>query len=322
LILDHLNINHEEGRHDWLKAFYFDFLRCAVDPRKMENLKKGSKTLWANIGSNQFHLPEGKPDAQVLEGVITLAYPDLNALQGRFHDGGIQQKLEGSKFRMIRVEEDGALIVSDPWGNTFRLVSGNDESDKDSRGRQPGDDDSEGLAMRDITIYTPANCNLAGIARFYEQVLSAPILDSTAQRCVVSVGPKQTLSFVLHPDGRSDVRHDDLRDDQVSPPPGCPTFLSNYGPHISMYVADLPESFQTADALGVVYVNPRFKRRAYNLEQAVDDCMFRCLDVVDPENRSNGVILRLEHEVRSVIKRDGSKYRSCPFDVIPDCCKL
>jgi hypothetical protein len=23
LILDHLNINHEQGRHDWLKAFYF-----------------------------------------------------------------------------------------------------------------------------------------------------------------------------------------------------------------------------------------------------------------------------------------------------------
>lgn len=136
--------------------------------------------------------------------------------------------------------------------------------------------------MSDLTIYTPVNCKLAGIARFYEQVLGAPILDSTAERCVVSVGPKQTLTFVPHPDGHSDVSHDDLRDDHVSPPPGCPIFWSNYGPHISMYVANLPESYRKADSLGVVYVNPRFKRRAYNLEQAVDDCMFRCLDIVDP----------------------------------------
>jgi hypothetical protein len=59
LILDHLNINHERGRHDWLKAFYFDFLRCTADPHKQENLTAGKKTVWANIGANQFHLPEG-----------------------------------------------------------------------------------------------------------------------------------------------------------------------------------------------------------------------------------------------------------------------
>jgi hypothetical protein len=76
LILDHLNINHEMGRHDWLKDFYFDSLSCAVDPRKEENLLKGTKTLWTNIGAHQFHLPEGKPVAQVLDGVVTLEFPD------------------------------------------------------------------------------------------------------------------------------------------------------------------------------------------------------------------------------------------------------
>ena len=45
LILDHLNINHEKGRHDIVKAFYFDFLGLAVDPRKYENIAAGSKTL-------------------------------------------------------------------------------------------------------------------------------------------------------------------------------------------------------------------------------------------------------------------------------------
>ena len=48
-----MNINHEKGRHDLLKAFYFDVLGCAVDPRKIENLDKGKKTLWANTGIQQ-----------------------------------------------------------------------------------------------------------------------------------------------------------------------------------------------------------------------------------------------------------------------------
>ena len=60
-IVDHVNMNHEKGRHDLLKAFYFDLLGFAVDPRKMENLDKGKKTLWANAGIAQLHLPEGKP---------------------------------------------------------------------------------------------------------------------------------------------------------------------------------------------------------------------------------------------------------------------
>lgn len=84
LILDHLNINHEKGRHDWLHAFYKDFLRCAWDPRKEENLQSGKKTIWANIGAHQFHLPEGMPDAQVLEGVVTLVFPNMRAFKERY----------------------------------------------------------------------------------------------------------------------------------------------------------------------------------------------------------------------------------------------
>jgi len=67
-------------------------------------------------------------------------------------------------------------------------------------------------------------------------------------------------------------------------------------------------------------VNPRFSRFAYNEEEVVRDCMFRCLDIVDLENVQDGVILRLEHEVRSVLKGDGGKYKSCPFDDVPDGC--
>ena len=57
LLLDHININHEKGRHDTLKAFYFDFLGCAIDPRKHENYLAGTKTVWANIGASNSFVP-------------------------------------------------------------------------------------------------------------------------------------------------------------------------------------------------------------------------------------------------------------------------
>ena len=62
--------------------------------------------------------------------------------------------------------------------------------------------------------------------------------------------------------------------------------------------------------------------RAYCEQEVIKDCMFRCLDIVDPDNVDGGVILRLEHEVRSVLKEDGSLYKSCPFLVAPDGCVI
>ena len=56
------------------------------------------------------------------------------------------------------------------------------------------------------------------------------------------------------------------------------------------------------------------RARAYSEEEAVEQCMFRMLDVVDPDDVAAGPILRLEHEVRSATKADGTKYKSCPLD--------
>ena len=147
--------------------------------------------------------------------------------------------------------------------------------------------------------------------------------------CVVSMGPHQTLSFRPKPSlspatSSATVHHVDLRDENSSETAiaginDSPFFPSNYGPHISIYVRSLPAAFGAADALGLVYVNPRFQRRAYTLEQAAEQCMFRILDIVHPDTGT--LILQLEHEVRSVVKRDGSMYKSCPFDDIPDGCE-
>ncbi len=189
LILDHLNINHEQKRHDLLKAFYFNFLKCGIDPRKAHNIIQGRKILWANIGAQQLHLPEGKPNAQVLNGKITLGFKgDVKSLIGNYNnDSELQTRLKGSKFEIIMMEKGGEhgdsyseilekIIVKDPWGNEYNIVSTNAE--KDERG-------------------VPYN---------------------------------------------------------------------------------------RAKDLGVTYVNPRFSRKAYEEEEVVDDCMFRCLEIIDPEN--------------------------------------
>lgn len=279
-------------------------------------MNKKSGTLWANVGSNQFHLPEGSPDAQVFDGYVTLVYPNLQGLKERHEK--VQDTLQGSKFCILD-SNDTTMTVLDPWGTEFRLVTDGDYS-RDDRGTQPGGDTTEGLGMRDLVIYTSKDANMNGIARFYEQVLGAPILkdQSNDKKYVVSTGPQQTLTFVAS--DRSDVSHDDLRQEEHEVPDGQPAFVSNYGPHVSMYVANLAETYKRADELGVTYVNPRFKRRAYTLEEALDQCMFRCLNIVDPQNVEAGPILALEHEIRSVVKHDGSKYKSCPFDEIPESC--
>jgi hypothetical protein len=80
-----------------------------------------------------------------------------------------------------------------------------------------------------------------------------------------------------------------------------------------MYVANLPSCYRKAEELGSVFVNSRFKRRAYTLDEAIDQCMFRCLEILDPTNIASGPILRLEHEIRSAVTSDGGLYKSCPF---------
>lgn len=352
LILDHININHEKGRHDWLKSFYGEaFLGCAWDPRKAKNLETGHKTLWANIGAHQFHLSEGSPDAQVLDGLVTIVHPSLGALKERYKaitsDPG--SCLNDSRFIVAvankdtneEEEEEEALIVTDPWGSVFRVVEEqetNDDdrnggiSERDSRGSQPGAT-SEGLAIRDLTVYVPIDANLDGIGRFYRDVLGGELVavsndDEKNKKMVqIRMGPLQTLTFVpkesievnTHVDLREILEEKDNNDDDAEWR-GTSTDLENYAVHISLYVADLPSCYQRAHELGLTYVNTRFSRRAYTLEEAVNDCMFRCLDIVDPENVEGGPILRLEHEVRSVLKKDGTKYKSCPFEEIPDNC--
>lgn len=333
LILDHINMNHGKGRHDWLKSFYGpEFLGCAWDPRKAKNLETGRKTLWANLGAHQFHLPEGSPDAQVLDGVITIVHPSPQTLLERYasiredKDACLNESLFHVKNEKETNPNADALMVTDPWGTVFQVVK---EGDRDPRGSQPGET-SEGCAISDLTVYVPMDANLEGIGRFYQEILGATVAanNENEKQMQIQMGPFQTLTFVpkesiqvdTHVDLREISEEGDSEQKDPSKAAGTSTHLGNYGVHISLYVADLASSYQRARELGLAYVNTRFSRRAYTLEEALNDCMFRCLDIVDPLHPEEGPILRLEHEVRSVLKTDGSKYKSCPFDEIPEEC--
>ena len=330
LLLDHLNINHAKGRHDLLSAFYFDLLGCAPDPRKEDNLLKGRKTLWANLGITQFHLPEADVP-QVWEGVVTLGYVSLEGVRGRLAAGA--KALEGTRFSVTE-EAAGSLLLVDPWGTKFKLVEMGDQA-KDGRGSQKGEPSEEGRLV-DLLCDVSADANLEGIGRFYEQVLGCEV-GASENRVTVSTGPGQTLSFARASESDT-VAHEDLALTDEGEP--C-----NLGPHISIYLRNMGAAYARADALGITYVNHRFKRRAYNREeatargiersresstahthmrmsrhdslarQAIEQCMFRILEVVDPEDVGAGPIVRLEHEVRSITKADGGKYKSCPLEL-------
>ena len=243
-IVDHLNINHEKGRHDWLKAFYFDVLGCAIDPRKAENLEKGRKTLWANTGIHQFHLSEGT-EAQVLDGMVTLAYSDLTAVKSRLANA--PAVLESSLFSWTQDEADEAgssIQVSDPWGTNFLLTE--NPTAKDQRGTQPGDP-SEPLAMTDILIHIPASANIPGIARFYSEILGFPVRQESSDGLILEASPstKQTLTFRRRVGGPP-VAHEEIAEDEEGRP-------ANLGAHISLYVSNMDVAFERAEKLGVVY---------------------------------------------------------------------
>lgn len=163
------------------------------------------------------------------------------------------------------------------------------------------------------------------------------------QELVLRCGPAQTLTFRPREEAAEggSVRHEELEETEGGG-------RANHGAHVSMCtpvrgptprlagdrficcsrvrgarrgtdVADLPAAYNRAAAVGALFVNERFKRKAYTLAEATEQCMFRVLDLVDPEAPEGAPpALRLEHEVRACVTPDGKKYKSCPFYEIPD----
>ena len=341
LLMDHLNINHEKGRHDVLRAFYFVTLGLAMDPRKLENAEKGRKTLWANCGLSptQFHLPEAD-SAQVFDGVITLsltgrtAQNDFSALLKRLES---PPAVLSNTFYSFKQQSNEEVSVRDPWGNIFRVLQ--DPGAFDPRGEQPGGATAALMpcTLSDLTVHVSSAQKLPGIARFYQKVFNTPVVaglglqsstpsssssSSSSDFVSVAMSPYQTLTFKCRPTTGTGFQggplahsHDVLDLDQAG------NIVANSGPHISMYVSEFSNAYQRGAALGAIFTNTRFKRQAFNLDDAREQSMFRVLRIVDPADpdpKTAEPLLMLEHEVRSVLGKDGkSLYKSCPFKEVP-----
>ena len=217
LLMDHLNINHQKGRHDLVKSFYVDTLGLVLDPRKQENIDKGRKTLWTNAGITQFHLPEAD-NAQIFDGVVTLVYKDkasFDTVMSRLNDPAPLLRDGQSLFgwSVADAEADAGAggkgstaWVTDPWGSKFRLTV-DPVAAIDVRGRQPGVVVGASVcAMSDLCVHVPQGTSLDGIRRFYEQIMEAPVLpssnsgsSSTCDSVSVVVSPQQTLTFKHSP---------------------------------------------------------------------------------------------------------------------------
>ena len=352
LLLDHLNLNHQKGRHDLLRSYYFDMLGLVLDPRKQENADKGRKTLWANAGITQFHLPE-EESAQVFDGVVTLSYTEpspaaFEALKRRLTQP--PALLDDTHFTWVELSAE-QVAVRDPWGSCF--VIKHDPSRRDARGSQPGVsldgvDGGGGIVMSDVTVNLPkgkTGRDVMGVAKFYEHVFGTPVvgkrgLFDDTYSVSMATSPQQTLT-IMRVDGPQGLLPDPMRSIQQVlqaaarnqlPPPvpqsheglewsdGGEKIVSNTGPHISLYIQDFAGAYKRAEALGsnVLFTNTRFKRQATSLAEAQEQSMFRVLDVVDPSNPAAGPIFRLEHECRSVLGKDGKTlYKSCPFREVP-----
>ena len=310
-LMDHLNINHDGARQDVLTAFYFDCLGLAADPRKKENLEKKIGTVWANGGSTQFHFSKGER-AQVFDGLIEMAYKDpssLEAVEQVLLNPPSILKENGSKFSFEK-GEDGRITVTDFHGTTYSLCVDGDA--EDMRGSQPGERQPHTpcAAIKSLNVNVSPEASLDGIGRFYSEVFGAAVVEQTPSSVAIRMSPKQLLRF-QHSTAPVPYScpHDDVRD--------CEDGIANYGAHISLYLNDFRGAYARSQALGVGFVNHRFKRRAYCLEEAIDQCMFRTLDIVDPAHPDRGVILKLEHEVRSMTQANGEVYKSFPLKTIP-----
>ena len=239
--LEHVNLQVPDQTLATL--FYIVGLGLTRDPY----FNIGVRNMWANAGEQQFHLPVRPP--QVIHGHIGIVVPTLDALKQRL--ASVEEPLAATKFGWSATPE--YVAVTCPWGNCFRCYSASEKF---------GD---MALGIPYIEFLVERGC-AAGIARFYEQVLSAPANIEDGDRGKTAramIGRNQSLIF----------RESDE-----------PIAIYD-GHHIAIYVANFSRPYAYLKERGLV-------------TEDVRNHQFRFREVRDPEN-GRGVFL-LEHEIRSM----------------------
>jgi hypothetical protein len=324
-LLEHVNLNIPS--HEPSLTFYFGVLGCGMDPRKADNVldpESKKKTVWANCGASQFHLPRDAA-AQVIPGMIGLRYDSLDGLKSRIAAHGLSSGGDGDHAGdggvVMRSVEAGTaadgrktLRLVDGYGNVFLCRSGGNpvsdatleqpvilSSETDRWGwvaekyglRDDGDDEDRATTDCRGIDFVEFHCpkgTAKTIALFYDTVLDATtsvVQSGDDAIAVVAFGN-------VDASGRADqsllFRETD-RD--------IPTYD---GHHIALYVgesrADFEQAFRNCETAGVVWVNPRFDDKTSNLQGAKKWKQFRFKNIVDMN--TGKTVFELEHEVRSI----------------------
>ena len=307
-LLEHVNLNVPS--QEYILPFYYDILGLGMDPRKAANLRyqeTGKKTLWANCGASQFHLPFGD-QAQTIPGHIGLQYPDeqsLQALEDRLKaNPGAYERYE--KSLDARTGKDAIHIV-DKYGNRFTCRIGTSRVDgswiQPIIGTTAADVEQWG---EDVVKRFGRSCSACAgiayvefpcptgtaekIALFYDSVF-----DATTSVVQDTTGPVAVIAFGrVTAEGLADQALLFRETDEPIPPYD--------GHHVAMYVgqssADFEQAFKNAQLADVIWVNPRFSDKADTVEGAKKWNQFRFKDIVDMD--TGNTIFELEHEIRSV----------------------
>ena len=318
-LLEHININ--VPNHDCILDFYFGVLGCGMDPRKAENVVAGSKTVWANCGGSQFHLPYGDTP-QVIPGHVGLRYNDLEGLKTRLLQHDNDNDNDNKCFQEYSIGRDPGsqqehVRIVDTYGNVFYcrakpnsssslmlryvqpLVSADDTETWGEIATRYGRESSECRGIDYVEFDCPVG-TASKIAQFYETVFDA------------------TTSVVVLPNDNNDKEEEDGtsiavvafgavdgsgRADQSLLFRETTEPLPPYdGHHVAMYVgwdqADFEQAFRNAQTAGIVWVNSRFKDDVTDLAGARKFQQFRFKNIIDVP--TGQTIMELEHEMRSV----------------------
>jgi hypothetical protein len=299
-LLEHVNLNVPS--HEHILPFYFEVLACGMDPRKAANLESDApkKTIWANCGASQFHLPYGDV-AQKIPGHIGLRYNSLDGLKSRVKDSKAVKSYEvgvdpRSKREFVKLVDQYDNVfycrVGDP-GNTDKrqpIIAPDETQEWGEHATTYGMLESECRGIDYVEFLCPEG-SAEKIAVFYESVFDATTtcvdLGGGSKVAIIAFGKVDEF-------GKADQSILFKETTETIPPYD--------GHHIAFYVgesaADFDVCYKNTEIAGVVWVNPRFSDDADTLEKARKWKQFRLKDIVDM--KTGKLIMELEHEVRSV----------------------
>jgi hypothetical protein len=171
--LEHVNL--EIPDQSLATIFYVMGMGFTRDPYLMT----GITNMWINLGSNQFHLPTGKP--MVLRGNIFIVIPSRKALLERL--GAVQHLLQDTEFTVQ--EHPNYVLVTCPWGNRLKCYEPSAEFGPVS------------LGMPCVEMLVDHG-SVSPIARFYQEIMGAKAITGQDDQGIfarISVGPNQALIY-------------------------------------------------------------------------------------------------------------------------------